>query len=126
MPQKSNQAYIRTIQTDIVGISIADDEYLFDLDPFAPLNNILEFFYFTDAGGAQVDATAGTIVVTLSPGANIFQTINDGSFNAVDARLETRTKPSGFGKAEKVKITLAGVSGGGATGFAGLVSQSIS
>jgi len=119
-----HQKYVRTVETPIEQTGI-DGSFEFDIDAHAPRNNVFEHFYFVDGGGAQVEATAGTVVVTLSSGANIFHTINDGSFNAVDARLATRTKPSGYGSAEKIRIVLAGITGP-AVGFVGLVTQSVS
>ncbi|MCH9664654.1 MAG: hypothetical protein K0U41_02260 [Gammaproteobacteria bacterium] len=115
--------YVRLIETELSADSIVG-EHTFNLDSFGARNNIIEYFHFVDGNDDQIDATAGTVVITISSGQDIFQTIENGSFNAVDARSETRQKPNGFGRAEKIKIAFSGVTG--AVGFRTLVSQSVS
>ncbi len=124
MSRNYNTVYLRTIETDIAATGVSGD-FEFDLDPHAARNNLLEYFHFVDGGDAQVDATAGTVVVTLSSGNDVFQTISNGSFNADQARSTNRTKPNGYGKADKIKITLSGITGT-PVGFVGLVTQSVS
>lgn len=125
MARNFNQIYIRTVETDLISGAVADDDYDFELDPHAARNNLLEYFHFTDGAGDPIDATGGTVVVTMASGNDVFLTLPEGSFSAVDARLATRTKPNGYGKADKIRITLAGITGP-AVGFAGLVTQSVS
>lgn len=68
-------------------------------------------FYSNAALTTQVVPTAGTVKITLtSDGVNYF-TIDNGQFNAADAYLETRSKPSAASMAIKAKINLAGVTG---------------
>lgn len=122
----ANTRYVRIIETEILQDSVADGNYDFTVDPSGPRNNILEYFYFVNAAGDQVDPTAGTVVITVSSGANIFQNLTDNQFNAVNARDATRTKPNGIGRAETVRITLSGITGpigDVATGFRALFSQ---
>lgn len=121
MAQGYNNGFIRTIETELTSDTVANGDYDFDAGAFGPPNNVLEYFHFVDGAGAQADATAGTVVVTLSSGADIFQTLPNGSFNADQARIGARSKPNGLGKAEKIRITLAGVTG--VVGFRGLLTQ---
>lgn len=116
--------YIRTIERNISSDTVADGDYDFELEEAGPRVNLLEYFYFVDGGGAQVDATAGTVVVTVSSGEDIFQSLNNGSFSASAARDVDRTKPNGLGRADKVRINLSGVTG--AVGFRGLFTQNAS
>ena len=68
--------------------------------------------FFTDATlTTQATPTAGTVKVTLSPDGVNFYTMDDGSFNAADAYLETRVKPSAASMAVQGKVTYAGVTG---------------
>lgn len=119
-----SKVYLITVEAEIAQTGV-DGDFVFELSPFAAKNNILEYFFFVDGAGDQVDASEGTVIVTLSPGKDIFQTVDSGSFNAADARLSTRTKPNGYGKAAQIKITLAGVTGD-PVGFVGLLTQSVS
>ena len=121
MGQGINTGFIRTIETPLASDTVANGNYEFDAGAHGPPNNVLEYFHFVDGAGVQADATAGTIVVTLSSGADIFQTVPNGSFDADQARIGTRAKPNGFGKAEKIRITLTGVTG--VVGFRGLLTQ---
>lgn len=118
-----NKVYLRTIETDIAATGV-DGDFIFPLDPFAPRNNLLEYFNFVDSGGDLVTATGGDVIITFSSGSDIFQTIDSGSFTAASANLGTRTKPNGYGKADKMKVTLSSVTG--AVGFVGLVTQNVS
>ena len=115
---------VTIVETALTAATV-DGSFEFTLDGNAPRNNILEYFYFVNGGGTPVDATAGTVVVTLSPILPLYQDITAGSFNADTARNATWAKPNGFGKAVSIKIVLAGVTGD-PTGFRGLVSQSVS
>lgn len=120
-----NKVYLRTVETVIGSTSSVSGDHVFDIDPSAARNNVVEYFYFIDGGGSQVDASAGSVDITLSPGDDLYQTINDGAFNADQARTESRTKPNGFGKAEKVKVTFTGITGD-PVGFVALITQSVS
>lgn len=116
--------YIRLVETEMSIDTVADNSYDLSVNQFAARDNVIDYFYFVDGGGAQIDAGAGTVVITFSAGGDIFNTITDGSFNAADARLLTRGKPNGFGRVSKVRVTLAGVTV--AAGFRMLISQSVS
>lgn len=117
------EGYVRTIEFPLTGNGIVGN-FDFDLDPFGPRNNVVEYFTFIDGNGDQVDAGAGTVVIQISSGEDIYQDIINGSFNALDARSAARTKPNGYGRAEKIRVTLAGVTGS-PTGFRMLVTQSV-
>lgn len=68
--------------------------------------------FFTDATiTTQATPTAGTVKVTLSPDGVNFYTMDNGSFNAADAYLETRVKPSAASMYIQGKVTYAGVTG---------------
>lgn len=115
-------------QFEILSASIADNDYVFPLsDDTAPRStNILEYFYFVDNTGDIVVATAGTIKVLASPDNNAtYQTLHDSAFDAVDATLPSRTKPSGRGRATHIKFTLAGIVATGAVGFKTLLTQEL-
>lgn len=119
-----NTNYVRTIEHLFSSDVVADGDYDFDLTPFGPRNNVVEYFTFVDGSGDQVDAGAGTVVIQISSGEDIFQDIVDGSFNANLARSASRTKPNGYGRAEKIRVTLAGVTV--AAGFRLFVTQNVS
>ena len=68
-------------------------------------------FYTSAALTTQATPTAGTVKVTLSPDGVNFYTMDNGSFNAADAYLETRVKPSAASMYIKGKVTYAGVTG---------------
>lgn len=115
--------YLRTIKKEFSSLdSVADGDYEFKLSAINQ-TNILEYFLFVDVDGNIVSALAGTVDITMSPGKDFFQTIFDGSFDAIDADNINRTKPSGLGYAEKIKITLAGITGD-PVGFVCLLTQS--
>ena len=68
--------------------------------------------FFTSAAlTTQATPTAGTVKVMLSPDGVNFYTMDDGSFNAADAYLEARVKPSAASMAVQGKVTYAGVTG---------------
>lgn len=68
--------------------------------------------FFTDATlTTQATPTAGTVKVTLSPDGVNFFTMDNGSFNAADAYLDTRVKPSAASMYIQGKVTYAGVTG---------------
>jgi len=118
--------FVSAVETAISSDSVTGDQE-FDLEGHAPRNNVVDYFYFVDGGGDQVDASAGTVTVTLSPGPEgdeIFQDIQGGSFVAATARDANWPKPNGFGKASKIKISFTGITG--AVGFRAHVSQSMS
>ena len=72
----------------------------------------VSILFFTDATlTTQATPTAGTVKVTLSPDGVNFYAIDNGSFDAADAYLETRTKPNGASMAIQGKVTYAGVTG---------------
>jgi hypothetical protein len=68
--------------------------------------------FFTSAAlTTQATPTAGTVKVTLSPDGVNFYTMDNGSFNAADAYLESRAKPSAASMAVQGKVAYAGVTG---------------
>lgn len=68
--------------------------------------------FFTDATlTTQATPTAGTVKVTLSPDGVNFFTMDNGSFNAADAYLDTRVKPSAASMYIQGKVTYVGVTG---------------
>ena len=124
MPDIFNTQYIRLLEKEFVSVSIADGDYIFKVAEYAPRNNLIEYFIFTDGAGDPIDATGGSVNITFSPGYDKYQTISMGQFDAVDAQLASREKPNGYGKVEKVKINLSGITGP-AVGFVSLLSQSV-
>lgn len=115
------------VETLLSSDTVADGEYVFDLNEFASRGNLLDYFYFVDMGGELTPATGGTVLVQLCPLARVddvdlWQDIQDNSFNAADAALSTWPKPNGIGKAGQIKIILSGVTG--VSGFRGRVTQS--
>ena len=105
--------------------SVADGEYVFNLQVHARRANILDYFYFVDGSENFVTATGGTVKVELSPlseGIPVWQDIADNTFNAADAALPTWLKPNGLGRAGRIRFTLAGITG--AAGFRAMLSQS--
>lgn len=124
-----NTQYIRLLEAELTSDSVADGDYIFTsvdkIDEHGPRNNVIDYFYFVDAQGDPIAATGGTVTITFSPEADLYQTIVEGAFDASAALEESRTKPNGYGKVQKVKITLAGVTGP-AVGFRSLLTQSVS
>ena len=111
---------------DIEHDSIVNGNYDFPLSDEknpSPVN-ILEYFYFVDVGGNIIEATAGTVTVLCSPdNGDTYQTLNNNVFDATDATLESRTKPSGRGKATHLRIVLSGIVAAGAVGFSTYLTQ---
>ena len=72
----------------------------------------VSILFFTDATlTTQATPSAGTVKVTLSPDGVNFYTMDNGSFNAADAYLESRPKPSAASMAVQGKVTYSGVTG---------------
>lgn len=68
--------------------------------------------FFTDAMlTTQATPTTGTVKVTLSPDGVNYYTMDNGSFNAADAYLDTRVKPGAASMYIQGKVTYAGVTG---------------
>ena len=99
------------VETLLTAESVTGD-HEFTLIDAPPRNNLVDYFFFVDSGGDPVDATAGTVLITLSPILPLYQNITNGTFNAADARDLTWLKPNGFGKAVSIKITFTGITGG--------------
>ena len=116
-----NAASSNTVETPISSTSVADGDQFFPLNEHAPRANILEHFVFIDGNGDKIMATAGIVMVEMSSGEGVYHSLHDGSFSAVDAEDRHRRKPSGFGKAESLKVSLSGIVG--ASGFRCLVTQ---
>ncbi len=118
-----NTRYVRSIDTQIESDSIVDGNQDFDLNPAAGRNLVVEYFHFVNASGDIIDVTAGTVTLTVSSGADIFQTLLDNQFNAADARSSSRRKPSGYGLGEKLRVTLSSIAGNSVAGFKALITQ---
>lgn len=116
-----NSGYTRRIGYEFSSDTVADGNYDFNVGPGGPLNNIVDYFYFVNASGDQVDATDGTVTISLSSGADIFQSVSEGVFQADVARSADRAKPNGIGTAEILRINLSGIMG--ASGFQLLYTQ---
>jgi hypothetical protein len=122
-----NTQYIRTLETELLGSSVADGDYIFDqqvIDQHGPRNNLVEYFCFVDAQGEPVAATGGTVTITFSPGKDLFQSVPEGTFSAISALTENRVKPNAYGKIQKVKVNLSGITGP-VVGFQLLLTQSM-
>ena len=120
----TNHRYIRVVETSLDSNSVANGNYEFGVEAGAGRHNIIDYFYFVDGDGDKTAATAGTVSITFSAGAEIFNTIEHGDFNAADAEDSTRQKPNAYGRVEKVRVALSGVTG--VSGFRGLLSQGAS
>ncbi len=70
---------------------------------------------FFDDNGDDVVPGAGTVAVQASPDGVNFYSVLNGSFNAADAYLATRSTPYFEGPAVSIRVTLDGVTV--ATGF---------
>jgi hypothetical protein len=119
-----NKPYIRVTEILLESDTIADGDYDFLAKPFGSRVNIIDYFAFVDSSGDPIEATGGTVTITISSGYGVFQTINDGSFNATSARTASRTKPNGYGRGETVRVSLSGIAGAGVAGFRSMLSQS--
>ena len=113
--------FVSSVETSIQSDSVADGEQVFVLNEHSPRNNLVEHFVFIDGNGDKIIPTSGDVCITLSSGEDIYHSIFDGKFSAEDALSENKRKPSGYGKAEKIKIKLTGVVG--ASGFRCFVTQ---
>lgn len=113
MPSSYNTIYIRNIDfeynSQTEGNSL-NGTATYELDENGPSTVFVPYFYFVDGNGDQIDASSGTVTLTVSQGADIFQTIDNNTFNAADARSATRTVPSGIGRADKIRVVTSGVS----------------
>ena len=124
MGSGSNSNFTRQVETPLEG-DVLTGPFEFELNALAPRNNLVDYFYFVDAEGAPVAATAGTVTVTLSPLLPLYQNIADGTFDATTATDGNWLKPNGFGKAVSVRITLSGIAGP-PVGFRAHITQSVS
>lgn len=127
---KPYTSYLAPSITDTNGGSVADGDYIFSLvDNDVDIPNIVaiySYFYFVDGNDDVVTATGGTVVITASPDrGKTYLTLPEGAFDAADANLPTRLRPSGLGVMTHVKVTLAGVTGPG-VGFEGQFLQATS
>ncbi len=119
----SSGNFTRLVEKRISSDSVVGS-FEFELNGLAPRNNLLDYFYFVDGNGDAVDATAGTVLVELSPELPIYQKVSQGTFDAVNALNASWCKPNGFGKAISIKITLTDIAGP-PTGFQALLTQSV-
>lgn len=69
--------------------------------------------FFSDANREnEVDPTGGTITVTATPDGVNYESLDSGTYEALDNRLDSRIRPNGANKpAIRAKITLTGVTG---------------
>lgn len=132
----STSTYLRVVETLISSDDVATSPQTFDLLGGAAGRSLLvDYFYFVDANGAPVDPSGGTVTITFSAGPrqnetqtdpnipDLFVSVDNGTFQAADARNTTRDKPGGYGKAVRMQVELSGITGT-ATGFRALISQS--
>jgi hypothetical protein len=94
-------------------IPVADGDFFTDLmgaDYRLFEQSSIEFY--SDAEGTlKVTPTAGTVTVSGSPDDSSYFTIDNGTFNAADAYLASRTRPNAQLLMIKSKLSLAGVAG---------------
>lgn len=124
MGAKSSAVNTRLVETELISELSVTGEIVFELNGGAPRNNLLDYFYFVDAVGEPVDATAGTVTVAFAPIVPLYQDASDGSFAAATARSSDWAKPNSYGKSVSIRITLTGVTGA-PVGFRALVTQSV-
>ena len=105
--------------------SIADGDYDFPLGEYSPNpNSIVDFIYCVDANGDPVTATAGTFELFGSPdGGKTFDSLQSSRVTATSATAASRTKPSGQGVLNVLRVTVSGLIAAGATGFSVGLSQ---
>ena len=120
---RSGAANTRLVETKLDG-EVVVGTVEFEVNGGSPRNNFLDYFYFVDAEGLTVAATAGTVTLELSPVAGIWHEVADGTFNAITALDSDFVKPNGFGKALAARFTFVGITGD-PTGFRSLLTQSV-
>jgi len=103
--------------------TIADGNYDYQTSEDGPRNVIVDALSFVDGNGDYVSPSAGTVTIQFCSQFGLFENVANGSFDAANARDPARAKPSGIGRVEVIRIILAGVSGGGATGFRAAITQ---
>lgn len=131
----STSTYLRAVETSISSDDLSTSPQTFDLlGGNAGRSLLVDYFYFVDATGAPVDPTGGTVTISFSAGPrqnetqtdpnlpDIFVSVDNGTFQAADARSTTRDKPGGYGKAVRMQVELTSITGT-ATGFRALISQ---
>lgn len=123
MSDQFNTGFIRLIEHVLTAENFTDGNRDFDLNPRGPGRILVEYFIFINSAGTQVNATAGTVTVTLSSGEDVYRNVQNGTFNANTAHLATWAKPQGVGRADKIRFNLSGIVGVGITGFRALVTQ---
>ena len=134
--RSSTSTYLRAVETLISSDDVSTSPQTFDLlGGTAGRSLLVDYFYFVDVTGAPVDPTGGTVTITFSAGPrqnetqddptlpDLFVSVDNGTFPALDARNVTRDKPGGYGKAVRMQVELTGITGA-ATGFRALISQS--
>ena len=77
----TNTKLIRVVEKDLVGGAVEDGDYEFVISEYGPPNNLIEYFHFVDGSGDPADAGAGTVKISFSSGADIFQDIPNGFFS---------------------------------------------
>ena len=100
--------------------------YDFALNPDAPNNNILQYFHFLDSVGSIVTPTGtGQVQLLISPGNAQFEEFTEnGTFTVSSANSATRIKPTGYGRAEMLRVVITGTIVGAST-FTGVFSQNL-
>lgn len=122
----ANQSYIRPQTQVFVSTAITDGNYNFNTSAADLPINVVDYFNFVDASGNLVDATSGSVTITADSGNGVFQGMNDSTFDAANADDPSRTKPSGRGRIEVLRVNLSGVVATNATGFQIALTQSLS
>ena len=71
------------------------------------------FIIFKDSGGNQVTPGAGTVTFEGSPSARnvVWDTMADGTFNAIDVDSPSRNRPKAVGPLVSARLTVDGVTG---------------
>lgn len=107
--------------------TVANGNYDFNTDNPDFGTNIVEYVSFVNAGGDVVEPTAGAVTITAASGNGVFQGLDNNTFNAADANSDSRTKPSGLGRAVVLRVELSGgVTGNSVAGFRVGFTQSAS
>ncbi len=107
--------------------SIADGNYDFDIGEYSPNpNTVVDYIYCVDADGNPVVATAGSFTVFGSPdGGKSFDALLTNAVSASSALSTSRTKPSGRGVLNTLRVTTEGLAAAGAVGFVVGISQAV-
>ncbi len=124
----ANNRYIRqsdyrfdTVELGMTGAINGTADFL--MNPENPNLLIVDYMYFVDTNGDQIDPAAGNVTITVHSGDGIYQDIDNNTFLAANARQASRQPPNGIGRAEGIRVVTSGVSAN-AVGFVIHVTQS--